>query len=342
MCETGNTNQRISVFFITDATTKHILQYSSQIQEEIRMYLPTSAMKNMILDSEKVTIEESMMFRNKMKDIMGDQLISKVWLFVANFRNRMLSLKDLDYHHRRVIYHFVALYCHIYALEDFSWDQNDMYNILYKYDARAAQNYQNMIEKVNIKRKELQQEVEQEIAKENENKKKAIEEEIDLESTKVVQVAYKMEVKYEEVVTIVRRTVDRGLNAAVVNEHAIIVSAVEYPMDKEEIQEVESISVSTVGERLLSQSVNNRNFFFRMRQVSRYWRSQWLKIVRKKQKKLYNYIEDRKCPFHGDLDCEICRVEYFINDKIKMYYEPPILIVSTIAEITHVELIYHF
>jgi len=79
-----------------------------------------------------------------------------------------------------------------------------------------------------------------------------------------------------------------------------------------------------------------------MRQVSRYWRSQWLRAVRKKQKKLYNYIEDRKCPFHGDLDCEICRVEYFINDKIKMYYEPSVLIVSAVAEITHVELIYHF
>jgi len=285
MCETGNTNRRIMVFCVTDATTKHILQYSPQIQEEIRMYLPTSGMKNMVLDSEKVTIEESMMFRNKMKDIMGDQLISKVWLFVANFRNRMLSLKDLDYGHRRVIYHFIALYCHIYALEEFSWDQNDMYNILYKYDMRAAHNYQNMVERVNIKRKELQQEVEQEI-KDYENKRKAIEENIDLESTRVFQVTYRMEVKYEEVVTIVRRTVDRGLNAAVVNEQAMIVSAVEYPMDKEEIQEIEKISVSTVGERLLNQSVNNKNFFFGMRQVSRYWRSQWLRIVRKRQKKI--------------------------------------------------------
>jgi len=165
MCETNNINQRIKVFCVTDATTKHILQYSSLIQEEIRMYLPTSGMQNMILDGEKVTIEEAIMFRNKMKDIMGDQLISKVWLFIANFRNRMMSLKDLDYGHRRVIYHFVALYCHIYALEDFSWDQNDMYNILYKYDTRTAYNYQNMVERVIMKRNEIQQEVEQEIAK---------------------------------------------------------------------------------------------------------------------------------------------------------------------------------
>lgn len=342
MSERDKEMMRLKAVLCTDGTTRRIESCSLLIREELYQFLPTVGMRNFLLDTTSVTDEESQHFRESMKDIMGDKLISQVWIYVANFRAGMMRLSDLDSGHRKVIYHFVALYCHIFQLEDLSWDQNDMYNVLMSYDRHVAHRYLDMLDMVRLKRAKIEEKFAENlmtiaITEENMNVEEA------LEYVASSGDNYTLQEKDPGIVNIVEQTVDNGINCAVYNKTSIIYEVCLEPMDKKVIKKMEKRNTSKIGERLLYQVLNDYDFLKSMQGVSRFWRAKWLIAVRKRQKKFYNKVRDEYCPFHGIYGCDICKVYFYVNEFVcKVYYNPSQLINSVVREIGGSEILYHF